>query len=233
MRRKFFQFLIFEFLIFGIVLSILCQINIAFADESKRIKECIRILDEVITSSEEAPLHILKQAKGVVLIPGVKKIGLGLGGVTRGKGVIVFKNDQGKWLPPLFISLYGGSIGLQLGAKSSDVIIFLMTDKAIEKFKKSKLKLGADLHVTAGPKGKNIGISTGKLSKADAYSYIKEKGVFAGAVISGSKLSYDSKAIKKYYGKSFTVADIFKGNIPQNISEEAQELLEILRKYTQ
>ena len=232
MRRNFFRFLIFEFLIFGIVLSILCQINIAFADESERIKDCIRILDEVITSSEEAPLHILKQAKGVVLIPGVKKVGLVLG-VTRGKGVIVFKNDQGKWLPPLFISLYGGSIGLQLGAKSSDVVIFLMTDKAIEKFKKSKLKLGADLHVTAGPKGKNIGISTGRLSKVDAYSYVKEKGVFAGAVISGSKLSYDSKAIKKYYGKPFTVADIFKGNIPQNIPEEAQKLLEILRKYTQ
>ena len=232
MRRNFFQFLIFEFLIFGIVLSILCQINIAFADESERIKDCIRILDEVITSSEEAPLHILKQAKGVVLIPGVKKVGLVLG-VTRGKGVIVFKNDQGKWLPPLFISLYGGSIGLQLGAKSSDVIIFLMTDKAIEKFKKSKLKLGADLHVTAGPKGKNIGISTGRLSKVDAYSYVKEKGVFAGAVISGSKLSYDSKAIKKYYGKPFTVTDIFKGNIPQNIPEEARKLLEILRKYTQ
>lgn len=232
MRRNFFRFLIFEFLIFGIVLSILCQINIAFADESERIEDCIRILDEVITSSEEAPLHILKQAKGVVLIPGVKKVGLVLG-VTRGKGVIVFKNDQDKWLPPLFISLYGGSIGLQLGAKSSDVIIFLMTNKAIEKFKKSKLKLGADLHVTAGPKGKNIGISTGRLSKVDAYSYVKEKGVFAGAVISGSKLSYDSKAIKKYYGKPFTVADIFKGNIPQNIPEEAQKLLEILRKYTQ
>ncbi len=232
MRRNFFQFLIFEFLIFGIVLSILCQINTAFADESERIEDCIRILDEVITSSEEAPLHILKQAKGVVLIPGVKKVGLVLG-VTRGKGVIVFKNDQGKWLPPLFISLYGGSIGLQLGAKSSDVIIFLMTDKAIEKFKKSKLKLGADLHVTAGPKGKNIGISTGRLSKVDAYSYVKEKGVFAGAVISGSKLSYDSKAIKRYYGKPFTVADIFKGNIPQNIPEEAQKLLEILKKYTQ
>ena len=199
--------------------------------ESKRVKEATRILSVIMSSPDgKAPRYLLSHARAILLIPGVKKIGL-LVGIKRGKGVIVAKDKNGKWLPPSFITLSGGSLGFQAGAKSSDIVLLIMTDNALKKFLGNRLKVGVDLGIAAGPVGKEIGISQQDLNKIEAFSYVRERGIFAGAILSGSVLSHDEKSNQKFYGTKITFNDILSGK-QITLPPEAKELLETLEKFS-
>ncbi len=200
-------------------------------EEAKRVREATRILSTVMTGPEgAAPRYILSHARAVILIPGVKKAGF-LVGIKRGKGVIVARGKDGRWLPPSFITLSGGSFGFQAGAKSSDVIILLMSDRALSRFTGNRIKIGVDLGVVAGPIGGKVGISQEDLRKVEAFSYVREKGIFAGAILSGSVLSHDENANRNFYGTCVTFQDILQGK-PLPLPPAARELLETLEKFS-
>jgi len=200
--------------------------------EVERIKSATRILSNVMSGPEgTAPKYLLSHARAVILIPGVKKIGF-IAGIKHGKGIIVARGKDNKWLPPSFVTLSGGSIGFQIGGKSSDIVILLMSDKALQKFTGNKIKIGVDFGVVAGPVGKEIGLSQEDLYKIEAFSYIKEKGIFAGATIAGSLLSHDEKANQNFYGIHITFHDILSGKIPP-LPPAAQELLQTLETLSQ
>ncbi len=207
--------------------------NICWAKaESKRVNESTRILSVIMSSPDgEAPRYLLSYARAILLIPGVKKIGLFVG-LKRGKGVIVVKDKNGKWLPPSFITLSGGSLGFQAGAKSSDIVLLIMTDKALKKFMGNRLKIGVDLGIVAGPVGKEIGISQQDLNKIEAFSYVRERGIFVGAILSGSVLSHDEKSNQNFYGTKITFKDILSGKQVLLLPPEAKELLKTLEKFS-
>ncbi len=199
--------------------------------EAKRVMEATRILSAVMASPEgAAPRYILSHARAIILIPRVKKAGF-LVGIKRGKGVIVARGKDGKWLPPSFITLSGGSFGFQAGAKSSDVIILLMSDRALSRFTGNRIKIGVDLGVVAGPVGGEVGVSQEDLRRVEAFSYVREKGIFAGAILSGSVLSHDEKANRNFYGTCVTLRDILHGK-PLSLPPAARELLETLEKFS-
>lgn len=200
--------------------------------EMERVEKATWILSRVMQGENgAAPRYLLSHAKGIVLIPGVKKIGF-IAGVKRGKGIIVLRDRKGKWLPPVFITLSGGSFGFQAGAKKSDIILILMTDRAVKKFMGNKVKLGVDLGIAAGPIGKEVGLSQESLFRVDAFSYVYEKGLFVGAVISGSILSQDRKATQKFYGESITLRDLLKGKTPKHVPNIVQNLISLLNTYS-
>jgi lipid-binding SYLF domain-containing protein len=198
--------------------------------ELSRIQKCEEVLSAIMEGNlGTAPKHLLCHSKGIVIVPSVKKVAF-IFGARRGKGIILIKKD-GEWLPPSFLTISGGSFGLQAGAKSTDILLLIMSDKAINKFKGNKLKLGVDLGVTAGPVGKEvIDISSENLYKTDIFSYVKERGMFAGVNLSGSVITHDNDSNKRFYGEELTLADILDEKV-KNIPESITRLLNTLKNY--
>ncbi len=212
-----------------VCIVIFFNFNVLFASsETIRVMSSIDVLKDIIKGDKgKAPKYLLAHAKGLIIIPGIKKVGF-IAGVKYGKGLIIVKKG-GKWLPPSFITLSGGSFGFQIGAKVMDVLIILMTDEAVNKFTGNKIKLGVDIGVTAGPVGKEVGISQDDIYKIEAFSYEREKGIFAGLMIAGSVITHDNKANRNFYKEPITFVDIVAGKKPKIVPEEANKLMSILK----
>ena len=168
------------------------QPNIAWADASK-LSEASAVLQEIQGIPEtEIPPQLFHNAHGIAIIPDLIK-GSFIVGARYGKGVLA-ANFGGKWSAPVFITLGGTSVGLQLGAESTDIVLVFKTERSIQAFKSGKFTLGADAAVAAGPVGRHAEASTDIELTAEIYSYSRSRGLFGGVAIEGTVLSVDNDA---------------------------------------
>ncbi|MEP6473116.1 MAG: lipid-binding SYLF domain-containing protein, partial [Gemmatimonadota bacterium] len=99
-----------------------------------------------------------------------------------------------------FMALKGGSIGLQIGGQSADMVLVFMNENAARTISASTFNLGGQASVAAGPVGRNVSAETDYKARAEIYSYSKTKGLFAGIDLAGTKWEVDTKANEKVYG---------------------------------
>jgi len=169
--------------------------------EIQRLDESREVLVELSGLKEGAPRDILEKAKCVIVIPGVKKAAIGVGGrLGYGAAVCRTDNGQGPWGPPLMVSLKGGSVGFQIGGQSSDFVLLVMNQKGVDSLLKSKFTLGADASIAAGPIGRNAEAGTDLRMRAEILSYSRSRGIFAGISLEGASLRQDTKANRMLYG---------------------------------
>lgn len=168
--------------------------------EENRVADAAVVLEEFNAIPEQRiPPNLLANAAAVAVVPGVKKVGLGLGG-RFGRGIIVVRRDDGSWSSPAFITLTGGSIGWQVGVQSTDVILVFKSKRGIDNITSGKLTLGADASVAAGPVGRQAGAATDIYGDAEVYSYSRNRGLFAGVAFDGSVMAMDTDANAAFYG---------------------------------
>ncbi len=166
-----------------------------------RVEEATSVYKALIkTKDGGVPSSLVEKSTCVVVIPHVIKAAFGFGG-RHGNGIASCKGKKGKWSPLSFVKLSGGSFGFQIGAQSSDMVLFLMTDKSVQGLMGSKFTLGGDASVAAGPVGRSVEASTDINLRAEIYSYARSKGLFAGISLEGASLRADDTAIKKFYGQ--------------------------------
>jgi lipid-binding SYLF domain-containing protein len=176
------------------------------------------------------PADLLAQAHCVVIVPGVKKLALGIGGkYGRGFTICRDKNHKG-WGPPAAMRMEGGSIGWQIGGSESDVILLVMTKEGAEKLRESKFTLDANAGVAAGPVGRTAQASTDAKLTAGILSYSRSRGLFAGLSVGGATLRDDVDENKELYGKALTAKDILGSDI--KTPEAADRLAAVLSKYS-
>lgn len=197
---------------FGVVLVALIQSSILAdtKEERERLKECAEVTREVLGMPEGIPQDLLDKAECVVVIPSVKKFALGIGG-SYGKGAMVCRGGsdfKGPWGAPAMMRLEGGSFGLQIGGSATDFILLVVNPKGADSLLKSKVKLGGDATVAAGPKGRSAEASTDVLMTAEILTYSRSKGLFAGVSLAGSTLRQDSGANKDLYGRKISARQI-------------------------
>jgi lipid-binding SYLF domain-containing protein len=180
---------------------------------------------------QRVPDALLSRAYGIAVIPSVTKIAFIFGG-RYGTGVVVVRDKlDAPWSNPVFLSLTGGSWGLQAGAQASDIILVFTTRNGIEGIAGGRMTLGADASVAAGPVGRQASANT-DISLAEIYSYARTRGLFAGIAVDGSVLSIDRSANATLYHKSgVTASEIFSGQAPAP-PESAQRFLDRLSKLT-
>jgi lipid-binding SYLF domain-containing protein len=150
----------------------------------------------------------LSKADCVLILPGVKKFSVGIGG-SGGRGPLLCrggKNFEGKWSAPAMYSVGGVSAGLQLGGTSSDFVLLLMDRKVVDQVLNGKTKMGADATAAAGP-----GATAAGATDADILTYGRAKGVFAGVSLGGASVEPDNDANYRLYGKRLTASDIVRG----------------------
>lgn len=195
-----------------LVLGSLAEPAGAATREEQRVADATEVLDQFLRIPEQAiPANILARAYAVAVIPDVVKLGFGLG-ARHGRGILVVRQDDGNWSNPAFIALTGGSIGWQVGAQSTDIILVFKTRKGVDGIANGKLTLGADASVAAGPVGRQASAATDLEFEAEVVSYSRSRGLFAGVALEGSGVTMDRKANAAYYGDS--------GMTPERIFEE-------------
>jgi lipid-binding SYLF domain-containing protein len=202
------------------------------AREEGRLLTATEVLEDVQGMPDQRlPDTLLAHAYGIAVIPDVTQIAFFFGG-RHGNGVLTVRDTlNSPWSNPVFISLTGGSWGLQLGAQSSDIILVFTTKSGVEGIAGGKLTLGADASVAAGPVGRQ-GTAATDVSLAEIYSYARTRGLFGGIAIDGSVIAIDKSANRTFYGKpSVTATDILSGTAPTP-PETAQRFLSRLGKTT-
>jgi lipid-binding SYLF domain-containing protein len=178
--------------------------------ENDRIQNAGTVVKEILDIPDDIPQDLLDKARCVIVFPSVLKAAFIVGG-SYGRGVMVcrtHKNYSGAWGAPAMMALEGGSFGLQIGGQATDFVILVMNDRGADGVLHSKVKLGADASVAAGPKGREASADTDATMRAEMLSYSRARGVFAGISLEGSTLRPDGDANKRLYGKEVTAEDI-------------------------
>jgi len=182
------------------------------SDESDRAMKATATLTEIMQTPDNGiPDELMEHAVAVAVIPHVVKGAFGLGG-SYGKGLVSHRGTDGRWSAPSFISIGGGSFGLQLGVQATDLVLVFTSHDGFKGLLDGKVKLGADASVAAGPVGRKAEVGTDILLKSPVFAYSRSKGLFAGISLDGSVVTIDDDANNKVYGKAVSGQDLMLRN---------------------
>ncbi len=197
--------------------------------QEKKLTDATAVYRELVTMPDRGvPKELLENCKCVAVLPGVLKAALGYG-ARRGSGVMSCRTQKG-WSAPAFVSITGGSVGLQLGAESTDLVLFFMTDRGARSLVSgSRITLGGKASVAAGPFGRSGEVATNLELKSEIYSYARSKGLFAGLSFEGARLAPNSKDNMNYYGRGVTYKQLLFGDGPPSMPVEAAEFRKALQ----
>jgi lipid-binding SYLF domain-containing protein len=185
------------------------------SEEAKRVRDAAAIFGEIMAADDKAiPEAILEKAAGIAIFPSTLRAGFVVGG-TRGRGIISARTD-GRWSAPAFMTLTGGSFGLQIGGQAADIILVINDRRGVENLVANQFKLGADAAVAAGPVGRDAEAATDLQLRAQILSYSRARGLFAGVTINGSTVRQDRDANERFYGKRLETKEIVFGPEPGN-----------------
>lgn len=163
-------------------------------------------------SDHGVPHDLLDKAKCIVVVPGMKKAGFILGAEEgRGFAVCRRKGSVG-WSAPAAMRAEGGSVGFQIGASESDVVLLVMNDGGMKHLLSDKFTLGGDASGAAGPVGRDISARTDAELNAEMLSYSRSRGLFAGISLEGATLRPDGETNRELYGRESTNREILTGD---------------------
>jgi SH3 domain-containing YSC84-like protein 1 len=191
------------------------------ADAARELDAAAQVVQNM-TSSNQIPASLLNQAKCIAVVPGLTKAGFIVGG-EHGNGVVSCRTGTG-WSAPAFITMSGGSIGLQAGGEHQDIVL-LMNNQGEQELRNGHWDLGAEA-VAAGPTGASAERSESTSWKAPVLSYAHSSGAYAGANLQGSKIKADQDTIHNIYGQNASFQSILDGQVQTPAS--AQQFLSAL-----
>jgi lipid-binding SYLF domain-containing protein len=166
-----------------IVMFVFFFVPVSYAATAKEIESnvdsALKLFNDVKGGKE-----FLQKAKGVLVLPGVFKAGLIVGG-EYGEGAL---RIGGKTVD--YYSIAAGSFGLQIGAQKKNVIIVFMDEEALKNFRASAgWKVGADGSVAAINIGAGTSVDTTQIKETIVSVIFGQKGLMANATIEGAKLT--------------------------------------------
>lgn len=194
----------------AMLLGIMALTRPALANDQQELVDRAKITVDALRNEQnmKEPINsLLARAKGVLVFPNLFKAGFILGG-EGGSGVLLLKGSDGSWSSPAFFGMGSGSIGLQIGAQSSEVMFIIMTDGGLRKILNNSMKLGADLSVAVGPIGAGVEAATTVNLRQDIYAYSKAAGLYGGGTFEGSVLTPREEWNRAYYGNGATTRAI-------------------------
>jgi SH3 domain-containing YSC84-like protein 1 len=198
---------------------------------AKRLNSAGVVFTEIMgTPDKGIPQDLLESSQCIVIVPGMKKAAFIFGG-NYGVGFMLCRHASGLgWSAPGSVRIEGGSVGFQIGASETDVIMLVMNKRGAEKLLSSKFTLGADASVAAGPVGRTSSANTDAQMHAEILSYSRSRGLFIGISLDGATLRPDNDANKELYGRKLTNEQIVLGKIQSPAS--GSKLNAELNKYS-
>ena len=216
-------------LIAAVSLSIALALPVVVGADAERLKSAEAVLTEMAGSIDTGiPRDLIGRAQCIVIVPGVKKLALGVGG-QYGRGYMACRKSGGGWSAPGGVRIEGGSVGLQIGGSATDLLLLVMNPRGVDHLLSSKFTLGADVAVAAGPVGRQVQAQTDATMMAEILAWSRSRGVFAGISLQGSTLREDDSENQGLYGKPITNREIVKGNV--KAPRLAEGLMKALGRY--
>jgi SH3 domain-containing YSC84-like protein 1 len=200
-------------------------------EPAKRLDDAAAVLSEVMAAPDKGiPQELLENAHCIVIVPELKTAAFGVGG-KYGKGYLSCRNKGGAgWSAPGTVRIEGGSVGFQIGASSTDLIMLIMSERGADKLLESKFTLGAEGSVAAGPVGRTVTAQTDAQMHADILSWSRTQGLFAGVALEGATLRQDLDDNATLYGKKLENRDIVTKGI--HAPKAADKLIALLNRYS-
>ena len=183
------------------------------SDQTKdddRLRNCGTILKGILDVPDDIPQDLLDKADCVVVFPSVLKAAFIVGG-SYGRGAMSCRkgeNFKGPWGAPTMMALEGGSFGFQIGGQATDFVLLVMNESGASGILSSKVKLGADASVAAGPVGRDASADTDATLRAEILSYSRARGLFAGISLEGSTIRPDNGDNRRVYGRKIPARSI-------------------------
>jgi SH3 domain-containing YSC84-like protein 1 len=200
------------FLLAMVSLGTLCWAGSAREDAVERLNNAGQVLHEIMAMPDKGiPEEVLEHAKCIAVVPHMVKGGFIFGG-KGGKGVATCRTANG-WSAPAFITISGGSWGLQIGVEAVDVVLIIQNDKGMQKLLSSNFQIGADASAAAGPVGRHAEAGTDWKMDTEILTYSRAKGAFAGLTLEGASLRKDSDSERAIYGHNVTTRALLLGKV--------------------
>src|ERR1700692_737551 len=178
--------------------------------DEDRLRNSGNVLKEVLDVPDDIPQDLLDKADCVVVFPSVLKAAFIVGG-SYGRGAMSCRKGEdfrGSWGAPTMMALEGGSFGLQLGGEATDFVLLVMNERGASGILASKVKLGGDASVAAGPVGRDTSAETDATLRAEILTYSRARGLFAGVSLEGSTIRPDNGDNTRVYGRKILARDI-------------------------
>ena len=168
-------------------------------EAARKASRAAKVFNDIMSTPDHAiPRELLEKAEAVAVFPGLIKAAFIIGG-QGGSGVISRREPQG-WSAPVFFKAGGGSVGLQIGASATDLVLLFMNDDALKNLMEDRFEIGGEASAAAGPVGRTVSASTDAQLQAGILSYSRSKGLFAGVDVKGVVISPDDDDNRAVYG---------------------------------
>ncbi len=196
---------------------ILSPLGLQAAKESQaavRLDAAADVMTDMMQQSDKSvPQDLLNKAECVIIVPGLKKAGFGLG-AKYGRGFVLCRRAGGSgWSAPAAIRIEGGSVGFQIGVSEQDVLLLVMNETGMKRLLGNKFTLGGEATAAAGPVGREASAQTDAAMRAEMLSYSRSRGLFAGVSLQGATLRPDEETNTELYGKDPSNRTILTGGV--------------------
>src|SRR5271157_2721782 len=217
----------------SLTLCLLLVAAVAYAanKEQARLENCGVVMQEIMNIPDNIPREVMEKAECVIVFPSVLKAAFVVG-ASYGRGAMVCRSGhgfRGPWGAPAMYALEGGSVGFQIGGQATDLVLLVMNERGADSIINSKVKLGGDASVAAGPVGRDASANTDAYMRAEILSYSRTRGLFAGISVEGSTLRPDDDATADVYGRKLTAREIVIGG-KIGIPTSGRHLVAVLQK---
>jgi lipid-binding SYLF domain-containing protein len=192
----------------------------SFKEAERSLQRSTEVYKAISESpKQKVPASVLRSAKCVAIFPDTRTVSLGVGG-THSDGVGFCKTAQGTWENPMFLNLTGGSVGLQAGYKSADMVMFITGDKAQDALRRGEFRVGGELSAVAGSFDRTF-----EPRQAEVVVYRRTEGLFAGASVDGVSITRDEDDENAFYGAR---KPSLTASIPSDLERRVNEIKEVL-----
>jgi len=193
-------------------LGTLCWAGSAREDATERLENATNVVHEIMGMPDKGiPEEVLEHAKCIAVVPHMVKGGFIFGG-KGGKGVATCRTANG-WSSPAFITISGGSWGLQIGVEAVDVVLIVQNERGMQKLLSSNFHVGGDASAAAGPVGRHAEAGTDWKMDTEILTYSRAKGVFAGLTLEGASIRQDTDSRHAIYGRNVTTRALLLGKV--------------------
>src|SRR5690242_1880392 len=189
-------------------------------DSVDRLQRSVTVVQAIMSTPDKGvPEEVLSSAKCILVVPDLIKGGFIFGG-KHGRGVASCRTAEG-WSAPAFVSVGGGSWGLQIGVEGVDLVMLVMNDQGFQHLLSSKFQLSGEGSVAAGPVGRHASAGTDWKMNTEMLTYSRSKGVFAGLTLEGAVVEQDDDSTRAIYGKNMRFRNILSGKVSTPKSADA------------
>jgi lipid-binding SYLF domain-containing protein len=189
-------------------------------DSVARLHSSVDVLHSIMATPDKGiPEEVLSNAKCIVVVPDLIKGGFIFGG-KHGRGIASCRTSGG-WSAPAFVSVGGGSWGLQIGVEGVDLVMLVMNEQGFQHLLSSKFALTGEGSVAAGPVGRHASAGTDWKMNTQVLTYSRSKGIFAGLTLEGAVIQQDDDSTRAIYGKHMMFRKILSGKVSTPESAEA------------